>query len=34
MGLDSKDLLRAEEKSDKKLENKKERMQDGKKRSK
>jgi len=34
MGLDREDLLKAEEKSDKKLENKKERMQDGKKRTK
>jgi len=34
MGLDREDLLEAEEKSDKKLENKKERIQDGKKRAK
>ena len=34
MGLDREDLLKAEEKSDKKLERKKRRMQDGKKRTK
>jgi low affinity Fe/Cu permease len=34
MGLDSQDLLEAEEKSDKKLENKKKRIQDGRKRAK